>query len=574
MKPILNKIYLLLALLTLSACSGEEMVETTQTESDGLHTCCLIWNENIHGYDDGMRALHTKQDGDCVYLQFQTANGTVEGKAVYNAAADEWILTYNGSLTVGASAACTAYYFENGSTTATVLSFTPQSLICCDKGATYIKEGNSVKLTAHLTPLTGRIRFKGEVGQTFLFSGIKHYTAYSIKEDELTMDTNGLELTVGEDGYTPYVHALPLSDRTLSIYYNYNTYKTNCDSPILDAGRSGYMLLPTTDSHNGWSLVEVIAPSLSAVTAGVISDVMVEVNATVTSVGNGTLLDAGFVYAETPDPTLTSKKVSCGTTTNLSATLHDLTPETTYYVRAYATNERGTSYSQSLNITTTATPTVPTVRTGAVSEIQANRALVGGTLVHLGAAVESVSQHGHVWSTSPNPTIANAKTTLGALLQTGDYISTLSDLLPNTKYYVRAYATNTVGISYGEQQTFTTPYGNVVLTVTPQNVRYNAATINCTLSDAGGHVIAERGLCWSVTGTPTLSDNVVKSTSTDNTYTLTLTGLAEKTNYYVCAYVKDVNDEVFLSDVLQITTPEKDDSFLKDDFSEDEDWNM
>jgi len=63
------------------------------------------------------------------------------------------------------------------------------------------------------------------------------------------------------------------------------------------------------------------------------------------------------------------------------------------------------------------------------------------------------TQHGHCWSTSPNPTIADDKTELGAGAE-GPYESTLTDLLPSTTYYVRAYATDGEGTVYSAEVSF------------------------------------------------------------------------------------------------------------------------
>ena len=67
----------------------------------------------------------------------------------------------------------------------------------------------------------------------------------------------------------------------------------------------------------------------------------------------------------------------------------------------------------------------------------------------------SVTARGFCWSTSPNPDIFNSKTTNGT--GAGTFTGSLAGLTANTLYYVRAYATNSQGTSYGTQETFTTP---------------------------------------------------------------------------------------------------------------------
>jgi len=68
----------------------------------------------------------------------------------------------------------------------------------------------------------------------------------------------------------------------------------------------------------------------------------------------------------------------------------------------------------------------------------------------------AVSQYGHCWSTSPEPTTADSKTENGAAPNLGQFKSSITGLTPGTTYYVRAYATNTEGTNYGADVTITT----------------------------------------------------------------------------------------------------------------------
>ncbi|GAI09215.1 unnamed protein product, partial [marine sediment metagenome] len=99
-----------------------------------------------------------------------------------------------------------------------------------------------------------------------------------------------------------------------------------------------------------------------------------------------------------------------------------------------------------------ADPSIPTVTTTSVSSITHNSALSGGNVTDDGGA--SVIVRGVCWSTSQNPTTVDSHTTNGS--GTGAFISSITGLSPNTTYYVRAYATNSVGTSYGTQFSFAT----------------------------------------------------------------------------------------------------------------------
>ena len=93
-----------------------------------------------------------------------------------------------------------------------------------------------------------------------------------------------------------------------------------------------------------------------------------------------------------------------------------------------------------------------TVTTAAASEITSNSATCGGNVTYDGNT--TVTARGVCWSTSQNPTVADAHTEDGS--GTGAFTSSITGLTPNTTYYVRAYATNSVGTSYGEEVSFTT----------------------------------------------------------------------------------------------------------------------
>ncbi len=93
------------------------------------------------------------------------------------------------------------------------------------------------------------------------------------------------------------------------------------------------------------------------------------------------------------------------------------------------------------------TPTVNTAYSAtSVTEYSFN---IEGTITATGGA--QITSYGHCWSTTENPTINDQCTNLGMTEKIGAFKSTIEGLLVNTTYYVRAYATNSQGTSYGEQ---------------------------------------------------------------------------------------------------------------------------
>lgn len=98
----------------------------------------------------------------------------------------------------------------------------------------------------------------------------------------------------------------------------------------------------------------------------------------------------------------------------------------------------------------------PTLSTTSISSITQSSAQSGGVITLDGGA--TIIAKGICYSTSPNPTIANSKTTDGT--GTGSFTSSIANLIPNTTYYVRAYATNSAGTGYGNEVVFNTSQNN------------------------------------------------------------------------------------------------------------------
>ena len=115
--------------------------------------------------------------------------------------------------------------------------------------------------------------------------------------------------------------------------------------------------------------------------------------------------------------------------------------------------------TESCEITITALQvkvSAPTVTcSSTIKDLKESSVTLSGTINSIGGV--PVSQYGHCWSTSPSPTINDSRTKLGTSTANKDFTSKITGLLPLTKYYVRAYATNSQGTSYSSQISFTTP---------------------------------------------------------------------------------------------------------------------
>jgi hypothetical protein len=276
---------------------------------------------------------------------------------------------------------------------------------------------------------------------------------------------------------------------------------------------------------------QAVATLAATTTVSAIGSTTATSGGNITYNGGATVTVSGIVWSTTSTPTiaLTTKTTNGAATGTYTSNITGLTPGTLYYVRSYATNSVGTNYGAQTNFTTLNTPTISA--TASATSITSSSASVGGTITSDGGS--TVTTRGVVYGTSSLSSTFNVTTGTG----TGTYTSSLTGLTPATTYYVRSFATNSVGTVYGTETSFTTNATAPTLTTTAaSSITKYAASAGGTISSNGGSVITASGICWSTTATPTTSDFKTTDGTTTGIFTSALTGLTAGTTYYVRAY--------------------------------------
>ena len=177
----------------------------------------------------------------------------------------------------------------------------------------------------------------------------------------------------------------------------------------------------------------------------------------------------------------------------------------------------------------------PQLATLQKSNVSSQTATVIGFVVAQG---EGFTEKGICYGTQANPTTDDNKTVYSGDDKTASFTVTLTGLSYATTYYARAYGVNSNGTFYGEDQTFTTlPIPPSLTTTEITDITGNSATGGGSVTDAGGGEITARGIVYGTEPSPTL-ENASKTSDGTGTgdFVSSLTGLSEKTTYYVRAY--------------------------------------
>ena len=276
----------------------------------------------------------------------------------------------------------------------------------------------------------------------------------------------------------------------------------------------------------------IVAPVVTTLAATAIDHQSATLNGTITA-GSETITAQGFKYKVSSASTWTTVSA---TGTTLLATINNLTAQTAYTFKAFATTASGTVEGAEMTFTTTAEPIVaPTVTTLAASAVDHQSAILNGTIA---AGSETITAQGFKYKAQS----AADWTTVSA---TGSTISAaVNNLTAQTAYVFKAFATTASGTVEGNEMTFTTASIPVVagqVTTTPATeVGNTSATLNGALVSAGNSENFTVGFALATTADFTLEDaNVQNITATvnGNTFSQAVNNLVEGQTYFFRAYI-------------------------------------
>ena len=193
------------------------------------------------------------------------------------------------------------------------------------------------------------------------------------------------------------------------------------------------------------------------------------------------------------------------------------------------------------------TPKSATIITEAVTAITGTSATSGGQISSDGGF--KISTQGVCWDTIQNPTIGKSFSidTSGK----SEFTSELSGLSGGTTYYVRAYSTNVGGITYGNEEVFTTNVVPLMTTTEVTQITGNSAKSGGFITETFGAQITDRGICWSIKINPSVSDQKVSLGAGENSFEATMINLKSGTPYHVRSYaITSEGDVSYGKDIL------------------------
>jgi uncharacterized repeat protein (TIGR02543 family) len=407
-----------------------------------------------------------------------------------------------------------------------------------DRGAyEYLTSGTSLPTvtTQAVTDITATTATgNGTIAAPGVPSPSQHGVVWSTSIDPTTADNKTTDGAVGGAG----AFTSAMTGLTPGTLYHVRAYATNTEGTVYG---------------DDVSFTTLLLPTLTTQAATNISSTTATGNGTVTGLGVPNPTQHGFVWSTAANPTTADSKTTQGpvaATGAFTGSLTGLTPGTLYHIRAYATNAVGTAYGDDVTFSSFIEPTVTTQ---AATNITTTTATGNGNVTSLG--IPNPTQHGVVWSTSANPTIANSKTTDGPVSATGAFTSSITGLTPGTLYHVRAYATNTAATSYGDDFSFTTLLAPTVTTQAATDITMTSATGNGNITVLGTANPTEHGVVWSTLPNPTTADSKTTDgpVAATGAFTSSITGLTPGTLYHVRAYATNIAGTSYGSDVTFTT---------------------
>ena len=263
--------------------------------------------------------------------------------------------------------------------------------------------------------------------------------------------------------------------------------------------------------------------------------------------GGYEILSRGAVISKNENPDILNNEgiTYDGTETGeIISTFSSLQSNTQYFIRAYASNQEGTAYSPQLEFFTDYG--IPELITHEASLITSTTAEGGGTIISDGGL--TVFAKGMLWNTDGNPDISNYEGICFDTDENDEFFCSMTDLLPSSEYFARAWAQNDEGVGYGNEISFNTLVPSLeVITLEPYDITAWSAVGGGEVIFDGGLEIIARGVVWSTTDMPEINNCLGYTEDGEGIgqFISIISPLNHSNNYYLRAYAINVSDTAY-----------------------------
>ena len=335
-----------------------------------------------------------------------------------------------------------------------------------------------------------------------------------------------VSFTVGQHNVQVDVSATPSNGGTVT---GGGTYQQGQQCTVTATANSGYVFLNWTENGSEVSTEAIYAFTvigdrilvanftLQVLPPTVVTDPVTDITqttamggGTVTSDGNATVTERGICWSTSHNPTTSDDHASNGTGTgSFSVNMTGLTPNTTYYVRAYAINAQGITYGDEVSFVTSDLPQY-------TINVSANPSEGGTTM------------GGGTYQQGQQCTLSGSSNTGYTFVNWTENDSVVSS---NSNYTFTVTRDRNLVANFMLQTTLPTVSTNPVT-----NIAQTTATGGGNVTSDGNATVTERGVCWSTSHNPTINNSHVSSGAGTGSFTVNMTNLTMNTAYYLRAY--------------------------------------
>lgn len=250
--------------LAAASCSQDEEILNPIDESSSTVQDEYVYTLHMDcpspSFEEGTTRAVSWANGSTVYLLLKNGSSYTTGKATYSSSSSSWTVTTSSSISTSSSdLECEAFYVEDpSSTTSSVVNMNAFSALYSGVGTYTHPNSSEIFVKVTMSPESWRLRFKGTKGAQINVSSsaVNVFNKLTLSSGSTTKSQLSTTLTVGSDGYTPYIYGLfsPSSgNNKITVVTSEGTFTRDISGSSLKVKGSAYLNVPTVSSHDKWT---------------------------------------------------------------------------------------------------------------------------------------------------------------------------------------------------------------------------------------------------------------------------------------------------------------------------------